>query len=59
MFKEWQSARSKKVAANESLGFDYVKVDEVQDLTIDIAQMSPLFKFLDDEVRGRNWKTFR
>ena len=26
-----------------SLGFDFGKVDEVQDLTIDIAQVSPLF----------------
>ena len=42
IFEEWQSARSNKVAANESLGFDYGKVDEVQDLTVDIAQMSPL-----------------
>ena len=37
IFEEWQGARSNKVAANE-----YGKVDEVQDLTVDIAQMSPL-----------------
>ena len=42
IFEEWQSARSNKVAANKSLGFNYVRVDEVQDLTVDIAQMSPL-----------------
>ena len=42
IFEEWQGARSNKVAANESLGFEYGKVDEVQDLTVDIAQMSPL-----------------
>ena len=42
IFEEWQIARSNKVAANESLSFDYGKVDEVQDLTVDIAQMSPL-----------------
>ena len=41
-FEEWQSARSNEVAANETLGFDYGKVDEVQDLTVDITQMSPL-----------------
>ena len=59
IFEEWQNARSNKVVANESLGFDYGKVDEVQDLTVDIAQMSPFFKLLDDKVRGRNWKSFR
>ena len=42
IFEEWQSARSNKVATSKSLGFDYVRVDEVQDLTVDIAQMSPL-----------------
>ena len=42
IFEEWQGARSNKVAANESLGFDYGKVDEVRDLTVDIAQISPL-----------------
>ena len=42
IFKEWQSARSNKVAASKSLGFDCVRVDEVQDLTVDNAQMSPL-----------------
>ena len=40
--EEEAACRSYKVAANESLVFDYEKVDEVQDLTIDIAQMSPL-----------------
>ena len=59
IFKEWQGARSNEVAANESLGFEYGKVDEVQDLTVDIMQMSPVFKLLDDEVRWRNWKSFR
>ena len=55
IFEEWQGARSNKVAANE-----YGKVDEVQDLTVDIAQMSPLsLNFCDDEVRWRNWKSFR
>ena len=42
IFEKWQGARSNKVAANESLGFEYGKVDEVQDLTVDITQMSPL-----------------
>ena len=42
IFDEWQGARSNKVAANESLAFEYVKVDEVQDLIVDIAQMHPL-----------------
>ena len=43
IFEEWQSARSNnKVTASESLGFDYGKVDEVQDLTVDITQVSPL-----------------
>ena len=42
IFEEWQSARWNKVAANESLGLDYGKVDEIHDLTVDIAQMSPL-----------------
>ena len=37
------------VEVNESLGFDYGKVDEVQDSTVDNA----LFKLLDDELRGR------
>ena len=32
IFKEWQSACSYKVVANESPGFDYEKVEEVQDL---------------------------
>ena len=60
IFQEWQIARSNKVAANESLGFDYGKVDEAQDLTVDIAQMPPLavFKLLDNKVHGRNWKSF-
>ena len=40
--EEEAACRSNKVAANELLVFDYGKVDEVQDLTIDIAQMSPL-----------------
>ena len=39
---EWQSARSNLIAISESLGFDFAKVDEVQDLTVDIAEMSPL-----------------
>ena len=57
--KEWQSARSNKVAANETLGFHYGKVYEVQDLTVDIAQMSPLSlnvsmtKFV-GEIRNRS-----
>ena len=42
ILKEWQSALSNKVAANESPGLDKRKVDEVQDLTVDMAQMSPL-----------------
>ena len=42
IFEELLIARSNKVAANESPSFDYGKVDEVQDLTVDIAQTSPL-----------------
>ena len=61
IFEEWQIARSNKVAANESLSFDYGKVGEVLDLTVDIAQMSPLslnFCLLKTlKVRGRNWKS--
>ena len=45
-------------SANESLGFDYAKVDKVQDLTSDIEQMVPVFKRVDDEVLGRNRKSF-
>ena len=37
IFKEWDSAPSNKVAANESLGFDYEEVDEVVEyLTVDL-----------------------
>ena len=42
MYEFRQIARSNKVAANESLSFDYGKVGEVLDLTVDIQQMSPL-----------------
>ena len=29
IFQEWQTSRSNKVAANESMGFQYAKVGEV------------------------------
>ena len=43
-------------SAKESLGFDCAKVDKVQDLTFNIEQMAAVFKRVDDEVFGRNWK---
>lgn len=43
-------------SAKESLGFDCAKVDKAQDLTFNIEQMAPVFKCVDDEVFGRNWK---
>lgn len=43
-------------SAKELLGFNCSKVDKVQDLTFDIEQMAPVFKRVDDEVFGRNWK---
>lgn len=59
IFKEWQSSRSNKVAANESLGFVREGGRSSGFICWHRAKVSSVFKpLLNDEVRG-NWKSFR
>ena len=53
IFKKWDSAPSNKVAANESLGFDYEEVDEVVEyLTVDLW-MTKFVGEIDNRSGGR------
>ena len=40
MFEEWQRVRAKKVARNESVSFPCGNLEEIQDLTVQITEMS-------------------
>ena len=40
IFDEWQKSRGNKVAKNESFGFECKRLDSLQDLTVDVHDMS-------------------
>ena len=40
IFDEWQKHRANKIARNESSGFECKRLDSLQDLTVDVHDMS-------------------